>query len=1647
MSQLDTFLRDDTVKSILISPFTPFGSPSPQTKSDFEKRTAAIHVLPSNDGQYDINQIKQDALWLSIKAGIDEVAALRITILEWQNRPAAHLLAEWSEEERLSVQNVTAYASTSFRASTVTPLGIFDKEENRQARLITCVRTEQTSILELSASLIALNLPTNTHRLSLEGAADQIYRSQTQGQDNANKPRRFFVECCDALKQKLALLADQPSIFIVEQIILILRLAYVHTSNDSEITSSHSTTAWFELMDQHMFLSEVPGAEDSIVVVQCLVSLISVSLFKAARILDFFNNSDIIAESSYWYNGQCLRLITNTLLGAVAQRVHHAALPVLAWSIVSQGLREYADTEEDPKYTAWLELILDTLPGEDPIAILGNSAVIDLQAFDVITSVSEAVMLTFCAPSDIHITICAKTTLFELLNIGYPVFQYGPDLVQSMLSVVSYNANTLAFKPTQPVTEMMRHGSPFVNQVIQRYAYELQPFLKCLLSISQGQGNVLPLLENITSLTQILPPNKEPYRTIREDEGANYAELIEDLPIFSQKSRQGIPWSIPAGTTGVIVSEQRPFVVCWQYPHSSLEYLGSLLSTLLPNPSLKSQIPLEGETAGDIVALIDSLMTSADDPKYVFAQLGRGLDSNNDIVRVIFDIFEEGLQNQIDQSTAEGSLYLLIHCTRFLRSILSIYPERVWSLLIRSKLLSEGTGALVAIVTATEIPLGQYDFLRSCIELYDALIQDSIKRAISRNTTTRQLTRFEDRDTSLALTPEKLMSTTLARFQRIVVDVLQSSPNWKMMFASERCEINTRILNIMTGILDSTYGLEESPLTAIFTTAADIILNASELTFHPILTILMTAITDDHLIQDQTIAALKFCSTILNIKKSSSILVEPKKNGSILKDPKKGNEKNTSLANNLLQAMPLIARLFVARQHFKQPVATLMTSLVRNLNTLEGEPTSLLGHLGSEAMKCFLAVIAELDPDVDTETTIWHMLSAVVSNKQQWLAICILTGSTPRDKLQSSDKKPRKPLFTQALDQVSNINELPPRKAIAILTFIARAQEHWSWATNAIGKYTDKMIQWITSMAPNQYPTDMEAVTRMANENQMAALIVDIIARYLHNSCDAATAKSLTAAYGLGYLRDYGLAVDGYNHSLHKNLTKNFSARFPQCSLPSFKRTALSQVEFGREYYYNRDIAGRMLDFETSWSRKTGFSDEFARANVNLSLVESQVNLLKSWKALALSLGQFISDDTSLQNDLAIVASNCLKANIEDSIPLALFENIDQIRADLAFILLQRLISSKEEEVRKILPIVWTTIRTCGQDFETASTVGGTNYYRTLLRILFLAIQPHVLHASNETTKTALLEILERVITVNFRFLCGAVHADVSSIEPADFVLLTALLQSILRVPGMTASHASVANIFANAGTVRYATSLYSWSDQLAASNGDPIHGELSILFILELSSVPLLAEQMAVEGVLSRLSSANLSKYFRKFNGKGPFDEPNRLFSIWSRGMLPLCLNLLEAVGPPIAAEIGAFLNSFPEQLARAAKDLENKQPTLRTPYAGSVTLGMAAETHSLSLISLILERLKLVGPSAGINADEVPSLVFERAAVKEEVGSMMKARKTLRERILPVGEREAEWVQLKPAAAATAAGGSESRLEEKIVAELEAALICLTG
>jgi nuclear pore complex protein Nup188 len=204
------------------------------------------------------------------------------------------------------------------------------------------------------------------------------------------------------------------------------------------------------------------------------------------------------------------------------------------------------------------------------------------------------------------------------------------------------------------------------------------------------------------------------------------------------------------------------------------------------------------------------------------------------------------------------------------------------------------------------------------------------------------------------------------------------------------------------------------------------------------------------------------------------------------------------------------------------------------------------------------------------------------------------------------------------------------------------------------------------------------------------------------------------------------------------------------------------------------------------------------------------------------------------------------------------------------------------------------------------------------------------------------------------------------------------------------------------------------------------------MLFLLEMSTMPSMAEQLAIDGLLGQIGSANITAYLRRGN-VSPFADSagiQRCYNIWVRGILPLLLNMLDAVGDSIGTEVAIFINQFPNLLKQSSEAFDTPE-TSRTVTRGStkhITLSICSEVHSLSLIIYILNGFQ----QADGGTIDIPDVKWDAANVLENVEFWLGARAVLRERILPMGESAALTKQRNDNS------GFRTRLEEKIVGEL---------
>ena len=407
------------------------------------------------------------------------------------------------------------------------------------------------------------------------------------------------------------------------------------------------------------------------------------------------------------------------------------------------------------------------------------------------------------------------------------------------------------------------------------------------------------------------------------------------------------------------------------------------------------------------------------------------------------------------------------------------------------------------------------------------------------------------------------------------------------------------------------------------------------------------------------------------------------------------------------------------------------------------------------------------------------------------------------------------------------------------------------------------------------------------------------------------------------------------------------------------------------------------------------------------------------------------------------VAQQCLNANQVIPGPESIFVKLVEDRANLALVLIQRLARSHlpMKDINQLLGTLVGTLNGVEEPFAN-NTI---SYYRTLLKALFVTLRAYQMgdakaagegaaEASSVTLTQTVLNLLDAVVGRGFRALVSLVHDGDSDICPEDFGLLTAILQACLCLPNIDQAQTQILNIMATHDVVSAATSLFSWADKLSVQ-GDPVYGELSVLFLLELSTLSMVAEQLACDGLLSNLLSANITKFILKSHISPNSDTPiaQRCYSIWVKGLLPLMLNFLTSLGAAVAPEISYILNQF-SHLLKASVDRFEAPGASRTVSRSAsqyITLLATSEIHSLALLSRVVTALR-----ANNNRDIV-AIEWDASAVLENVEYWLSSRRLLKERLLPLGQRELEWRGTKIASGN--ATDSDNVLEDKVVCQLE--------
>jgi nuclear pore complex protein Nup188 len=904
---------------------------------------------------------------------------------------------------------------------------------------------------------------------------------------------------------------------------------------------------------------------------------------------------------------------------------------------------ELLECARAPKYTA-----------DDSIALL-TSDELKILAFDVILTLATKIGST-SAVDDILTSRWARVVLLDLIRVAVVYLDYSPEIVESVLAILVgsstdgfWLANSLSAPSSDPRWVFMKDDLLMDNifrLARSRFPYEMVPFLKlCRALISkdlvneEGIPEILNEMENMDTFTQAVPPDFQGYETIREDENANYVSLVQSLPMIgSSPGRQLSDFQtsnalivtgssqIPSATIGQVVSESKPAVVMWHHQYSSLSYLGSWLEEW--NESGGYSAGWGEDSIAEIIGLLADLLVTAKDTqpqngddsgaKRILEMTSDGLTGQSDIVSVILNILERNLSN-IGPRAGSEMVDSTIACLRFISALVEILPGRVWPFLSRSSLLgSDGKGGIMtAVISALEVTSGDYPFLLRCVRLFEAVVDDAVCRAVLRRSPNSIMGKTTAVSDWTAGVPSHMMRGIMLNFVRVMVEVYNSSINWRFNAPEQRFEINTALAKTFERIIFYAYGTNEitkldTKVTGVFSSSATYLLDvlrpqsADDLPFNPILRLIVDGL--------QTPPTLYLRHLTLVERQVSSTLALSTR---LLQAAQLLEASPSLLEEQLFKAAPILVKIYALHDAYRLPVISLLNTLITGAALhSDKEPPSLVGHLGAQSSCLFLDVLSQFDKplsDRGLHLGIWQLLSAFITKRQQWLAVYILTGSSPRQTLKKTDdqKAPAMrgtPFLKIALDTLSNIEQIDLQVALALLEFVSQAQENWPWATSELKKHPQffsSIVNYVSKLKIASLP-----VVDQVFNTRIAAVVADLCTVYLHSAKemqDRTFYKTLIPLVSW-YAKD-AVEVSGYNASLHLNLKKNFEMRYSGCELADFKRTSLQPRTLGRDYCYDTYLGEKLLSYDFAWagSRNQGFDQEFERANLNLSLIEAKV--------------------------------------------------------------------------------------------------------------------------------------------------------------------------------------------------------------------------------------------------------------------------------------------------------------------------------------------------------------------------------------------------------------------------------------------------------
>ena len=287
-------------------------------------------------------------------------------------------------------------------------------------------------------------------------------------------------------------------------------------------------------------------------------------------------------------------------------------------------------------------------------------------------------------------------------------------------------------------------------------------------------------------------------------------------------------------------------------------------------------------------------------------------------------------------------------------------------------------------------------------------------------------------------------------------------------------------------------------------------------------------------------------------------------------------------------------------------------------------------------------------------------------------------------------------------------------------------------------------------------------------------------------------------------------------------------------------------------------------------------------------------------------------------------ARTCLRAVAAENLSSTLTYNATIERTALAEILVVSLENLKDDDLITLIESTEAAISACVMSIDVSNS---------LFRLAFVLLRRANL------AKIAASEITSSLIGI-FNGVVNRAGGDAfRKRDDVDLVqLVTAILQEILAVPNVELAFGVISTSLLESNVVQCALQCFVQSHKVLV-DGEPLYGVLSVTFLLALSQIPAVAEQILADEGLEVIMESTVCEKFCTGDVKYGSIE----YKMWTRGILPLLLQFINAIGPSLSEAVRGFLRVYSPQVDRAFANWS--RPRI-------ITFGIVEETYFLSII-----------------------------------------------------------------------------------------------